>query len=71
MLIGNATQRLVLQVTALIYNGKLLTTAVMLDNLAEKVEKCPLNQSCYVLGPRKLSVIWNKEVAMKQGFLKY
>ena len=41
-------QRLVLQVTALIYNGKLLSTAVMLDNLAEKVEKCLLNRSCYV-----------------------
>ena len=32
--------RLVLQITALM----LLTTAVMVDNLAEKVEKCPLNR---------------------------
>ena len=40
--------RLVLQITAL-SNGKLLTTAAMVDNLAEKVENCPLNRSCQVL----------------------
>ena len=40
---GKAKQRLMLQVTALIYVG-LLTTAAMVDNLAEKVDKCPLNQ---------------------------
>jgi len=27
-------------------NVKLLTTAAMVDNLAEKVDECPLNQGC-------------------------
>ena len=27
-------------------NVKLLTTAAMVDNLAEKVDKCPLNRDC-------------------------
>ena len=40
--------RLVLRITAL-SNGKLLTTATMVDNLAKKVENCPLNRSCQVL----------------------
>ena len=35
-----AKQRLVLRVT----NVKLLATAVMVDSLAEKVDKCPLNR---------------------------
>ena len=30
-------------------NLKLLTTAVMVDNLAEKVDKCLLNRGCSVL----------------------
>ena len=34
--------RLALQITAL--TNELLTTAMMVDNLAEKVEKCPINQ---------------------------
>ena len=37
---GRAKQRLVLQVTTL----KLLTTAAMVDNLAEKVDECPLKR---------------------------
>ena len=37
---GKAKQRLVLRVTVLM---KLLTPAVMVDNLAEKVDECPLN----------------------------
>ena len=45
MLAGNAMQRLVLQVTVLM----LLTTAAMENNLAEKVDKCPLNQGRKVL----------------------
>ena len=27
-------------------NVKLLTTAVMVDNLAEKVDECPQNRGC-------------------------
>ena len=43
---GNATQGLVLRVTAmnLMSNVKLLTTAAMVDNLAKKVDECPLNR---------------------------
>ena len=45
MLAGNATQRLVLQVTVLIHCQVVnITTAVMVDNLVEKVDECPLNQ---------------------------
>ena len=40
MLAGKAKQRLVLRVT----NVKLLTTVAMVDNLAEKVDECPLNR---------------------------
>ena len=35
----------VLRVTALVYNDKLLTPAAMVDNLAERVDECPLNRS--------------------------
>ena len=35
-------------VTAL-SNVKLLTTTVMVDNLAEKVDECPLNWGCQVI----------------------
>ena len=34
-----------------------LTTAVMVDNLAEKVDKCPLNRGRYVL----LAYNWDRE----------
>ena len=48
-------------------NGKLLTTAAMVENLAEKVEKCgSLSIVCVQLGPRKLAVIRSREVATKQ-----
>ena len=45
----------------------------MVAYLAEKVEKCLLNGVVkYCLCTiRMLSVIWSREVAMKQGFLKY
>ena len=43
MLAGKVKQRLVLRVTT---NVKLLTTAAMVDNLAEKFDKCPLNRGC-------------------------
>ena len=36
-------------------NVKLLTRAAMVDNLAEKIDKCPLNRG--LLGARKVSVI--------------
>ena len=40
---GNATQRLVIQVTTMNLMSKLLTTAAMVDNLAKKVDECPVN----------------------------
>ena len=53
MLAGNDTQRLVLRVT----NVKLLTTAVIVNNLAGRVDKCPLNRSVkyclYTIGTAK------------------
>ena len=75
-LAGNATQRLVLRVTALV---KLLTTAVMVDNPAEKVDECPLKKAksgslsivCIQLGPRKPSVIRSSGVSTIEGLLKY
>jgi len=53
---------------------KLLTPAAMVDNLAEKVNKCPLNQGGYVLfaynwGHEKVSVIRSSGVSAIQGFL--
>ena len=47
-----------------------------MDDLAEKVDECPLNQDplsivCVQLGPRKLSVIWGSGVSAIQGLLKY
>ena len=45
-----------------------------MDNLAEKVDKCPLNWGCCVcvqLGPRKLSVIRSSGVSAIQELLKY
>ena len=46
-LAGNATQRLVLQVAVLIQCQVVkITTAVMVDNLVEKVDECSLNQGC-------------------------
>ena len=41
----------------------------MVDNLAEKVDKCLLNQ--YQLGQRKLSVRWSSKESAIQGLLKY
>ena len=41
-LVGKAKQRPVLRVAG--SNVKLLTTAAMVDSLAKKVNKCPLNQ---------------------------
>ena len=52
---------------------KLLTTA-MVDNLAEKLNKCMLNGGCYISivciksGPQKLSITWSGEVSAIQGF---
>ena len=69
---GNANQRLL---TAL-SNVKLLTTTVMVDNLAEKVDKCPLNWGCQVivyvkLGQQILSVIRSSGISAIQRLLKY
>jgi len=53
-------------------NVKLLTTAAMVDNLAEKVDECPLTRGhCIQLGQRKLSVILSSRVSTIQGLLKY
>ena len=38
-------------------NVKLLTTAAMVDNLAKKVDKCPLNRDRYVL----FAYNWDRE----------
>ena len=48
----------------------------MVDNLAKKVDKCPLNRDRYCivrvqLGPQKLSIIRSSEVSAIQGLLKY
>ena len=43
-LAGKDRQRLVLQVTLLKSNVKLLAIAAMVDDLAEKVDECSLNQ---------------------------
>ena len=49
-------------------NVKLLTTAAMVDNLAKKVDKCPLHSiACVQLGLRKLPVIWNSGVPLFRG----
>ena len=43
-----------------------------MENLAEKVDKCPLNRLLsIVLGLRKLSVIQSSGVYTVQGLLKY
>ena len=43
----------------------------MVDNLAEKVNECPLNQGRYVLfeyiGSAKLSVIWSSGCPLLSG----
>ena len=44
-------------------NVKLLTTAVMVDNLAKKVDKCPLNRDCYVL----FTYNWDRESCSLYG----
>ena len=44
----------------------------MVDNLAEKVDKCPLNRGrLHTIGTPKAAIIRSREVAAKQGFLKY
>ena len=47
----------------------------MVDNLAGKVDKCPLigvvKYCLHTLGLRKLSVIWSSGVSANQGLLKY
>ena len=52
------------------------TIAVMVNNLAEKVDECPLNwghlvYACVQLGLRKLSVIRSSGMSVIQGLLKY
>ena len=46
-----------------------------MDNLAEKVDECPLNLGHYVLlctlGVQKVSVIRSSGVPIIQGFLMY
>ena len=52
-----------------------LTTAVMVDNLAEKVDECPLNQGRKVLfvynWDAKAVVLRSSEVSAIEGLLKY
>ena len=72
---GKANQRLLMLVTAL-SNVKLLTTTVMVDNLAEKVDECPLNWGCQVivyvkLGQQMLSIIRSSGISAIQRLLKY
>ena len=45
MVVGKTKPKLVLRVSAK-SNDMLLTPAVMVDNLAEKVDECPLNWGC-------------------------
>ena len=64
--------RLVLRVTTLIYNGKLLTTAVMVDNLAKKVDKCPLNRGllfAYSWDPESCLLYGVERWPRNRGFL--
>ena len=49
---------------------------VMVDNLAEKIDKCPLNQHRYVyclctIGSVKVLVVQISGVSAIQGFLLY
>ena len=72
MLAGNARQMLLLRVTAI----KLLTTAAMVDNLAEKVNECQLNQVakyclCTIGTMKADPYIWSSGVSTIQGLLKY
>ena len=48
----------------------------MVDNLAEKVDECPLksgslSNACVQLGPRKQSVVRSSGVSAIQELLKY
>ena len=47
----------------------LITTEMVVDNLAEKIDAYPLNWNiaCVQLGPRKLSAIWSSGVSAIQG----
>ena len=67
---GKAKQRLVLRVTVLVL-VKLLIPAAMVENLAEKIDGCPLNRGCVQLGPQKLSIIQSRGCPLLRGLLKY
>ena len=42
----------------------------MVDNIAEKVDKCLVVKYClHTIEPAKLSIILSREVVVKQGFL--
>ena len=70
-----ANQGLLILVIALSNVIKLLTTTVMVDNLAEKVDKCLLGWGCQVvcvkLGQQMLSVIQSSRISAIQRLLKY
>ena len=62
--------------TMSVSNVKLLATAVVLGNLTEKVNECPLKLGtlciiCVRLGVQKVSVIRSSGVSAIQGVLTY